>query len=138
MEREFEMTPDDLSLYAKNCGNLYPVMCGMAKTNAPQRSWETFVKLTIIPQYKRECHEPFEGMSLDEISETATDLKDHYAEHVKELEPSSPEPTKPTIMPRRPFDDDKPDGYQESDRDYVVNNIDACVAYLDRKTKGKT
>ncbi len=34
--------------------------------------------------------------------------------------------------PRRPYEDDKPDGYQESDRDYLENNNDLAVALLDR------
>ncbi len=37
------------------------------------------------------------------------------------------------ITPRRPLDDDKPNGYQESDKDYVLNNIAACVMLLDRE-----
>lgn len=32
---------------------------------------------------------------------------------------------------RRPLQDDEPDGYQESDRDYVLNNIEAAVSLLD-------
>ena len=34
--------------------------------------------------------------------------------------------------PRRPYYDDEPDGYQESDRDYLENNNDLAVALLDR------
>lgn len=40
----------------------------------------------------------------------------------------------PAITPRRPLDDDKPDGYLESDRDFVANNFDACVAFLKAAT----
>lgn len=35
------------------------------------------------------------------------------------------------INPRRPLDDNKPNGYMESDRDFVLNNIEACVEYLE-------
>lgn len=38
--------------------------------------------------------------------------------------------TQPT--PRRSLDDNYPDGYLESDRDFVLNNIDWCVAKLDQ------
>jgi hypothetical protein len=31
------------------------------------------------------------------------------------------------IKPRRPYEDDKPDGYLESDMDFVANNFDLCV-----------
>jgi hypothetical protein len=35
------------------------------------------------------------------------------------------------INPRRPYRDDAPGGdYYESDRDYVLNNLEACVTFL--------
>lgn len=37
-----------------------------------------------------------------------------------------------TYNPRRPLDDDAPDGYRESDRDYVLNNLELAVALLDK------
>jgi hypothetical protein len=37
----------------------------------------------------------------------------------------------PEYLPRRPLDDDKPDGYMESDRDYLLNNRFVAVALLD-------
>jgi len=33
--------------------------------------------------------------------------------------------------PRRLLDDDQPEGYRESDMDYVLNNLDVAVALLD-------
>jgi len=36
------------------------------------------------------------------------------------------------IEPRRLLDDDKPHGYLESDKDFVLNNIHTCVAFLER------
>lgn len=35
------------------------------------------------------------------------------------------------VIPRRPLIAAKPDGYMESDQDYVLNNLDACVRWLD-------
>lgn len=35
------------------------------------------------------------------------------------------------INPRRPLDDDEPDGYLESDRDWVDNNFDAVIEFLE-------
>lgn len=35
-----------------------------------------------------------------------------------------------TFKPRRPYDDAEPEGYQESDQDFVNNNLDLCVAFL--------
>ena len=37
----------------------------------------------------------------------------------------------PPTVERRPFDDDKPDGYMESDRDYIENNTEAAVWFLE-------
>jgi hypothetical protein len=42
------------------------------------------------------------------------------------------------ITPRRPLDDDRPDGYLESDRDFVMNNIEAAVELLERELGDKT
>lgn len=39
------------------------------------------------------------------------------------------------VEPRRLFDDTKPDGYLESDRDYVMNNLELAVWLLDRETE---
>jgi hypothetical protein len=39
-----------------------------------------------------------------------------------------------TITPRRPLNDDEPDGYLESDRDFVQNNFEACLAWLKEQT----
>jgi len=33
---------------------------------------------------------------------------------------------------RRPLDDDDPKGDQESDKDYVLNNVELCVWMLDQ------
>lgn len=37
----------------------------------------------------------------------------------------------PRVQARRPYDDDRPSGYVEGDRDYMENNLDACVWFLD-------
>ena len=39
------------------------------------------------------------------------------------------------ITPRRPLDDDQPKGYRESDKDFVLNNLDACVTLLEAMTE---
>jgi hypothetical protein len=36
----------------------------------------------------------------------------------------------PKVTPRRPYVDDKPDGYLESDNDFMENNADACCWFL--------
>lgn len=49
------------------------------------------------------------------------------------IEDTSPKRLMPKVSPRRPLDDDKPDGYLESDRDYVQNNMEAAVWFLDNR-----
>lgn len=41
-----------------------------------------------------------------------------------------------TPQRRRPLDDHEPDGYLESDNDYVLNNLEWCMDMLDRATGG--
>jgi hypothetical protein len=41
----------------------------------------------------------------------------------------------PEITPRRPLDDDDPSGYLESDNDFVGNNIEACLWFLENRDK---
>jgi hypothetical protein len=36
----------------------------------------------------------------------------------------------PEVKPRRPLEDDEPDGYLESDMDWARNNRDAVVWFL--------
>lgn len=37
----------------------------------------------------------------------------------------------PEVTPRRPLDDDSPKGYQESDKDFILNNLEAAVFLLE-------
>lgn len=46
-------------------------------------------------------------------------------EHLKTLPPM------PDVAPRRPYRDDKPGGYLESDRDFLEKNLDACLWFLE-------
>lgn len=41
----------------------------------------------------------------------------------------------PEIEPRRPYAEDQPEGYLESDRDFVTNNLEACVWFLENHAK---
>lgn len=42
------------------------------------------------------------------------------------------------VKPRRPLDEANPEGYQESDSDYVANNLALAVKLLDWARKQKT
>ena len=39
---------------------------------------------------------------------------------------------------RRPFDDDNPDGYLESDKDFIRNNEELCVWFLEQLDNNNT
>jgi hypothetical protein len=41
----------------------------------------------------------------------------------------------PLVIPRRPLDDDDPDGYLESDNDFVLNNIEAALWFLENRDR---
>lgn len=49
-----------------------------------------------------------------------------------EWQPSSP------VKPRRPLDDCRPDGYSESDRDFINNNQEAILEFLERHSVSST
>ena len=36
------------------------------------------------------------------------------------------------FKPRRPYWDEEPDGYMESDKDFVMNNLDLCLRFLEK------
>jgi hypothetical protein len=44
-------------------------------------------------------------------------------------------PALPEVEPRRPLDNDRPDEYLESDKDFVKNNFDACVLFLENRDR---
>jgi hypothetical protein len=41
----------------------------------------------------------------------------------------------PEIEPRRPYDDEHPDGYLESDQAFLKNNNDAAVWFLENRNR---
>lgn len=42
------------------------------------------------------------------------------------------------VIPRRPLDDDNPEGYLESDQDFVMNNLEAAVELLEKELEKET
>ncbi len=62
--------------------------------------------------------------------EKMEDLLYQLQKRVENLEKERPDIK---IIPRRPLDDDNPGGYLESDKDFALNNIHACVAFLERE-----
>ena len=80
------MTPKDLADYAINTSEFYDTHILLIKNNRPFVDWQYHVKVRILSKYKREMHEPFEGMSLDDIDTTANILIEYYVDHVKEMQ----------------------------------------------------
>lgn len=39
------------------------------------------------------------------------------------------------FKPRRPYDDNEPDGYMESDKDFLDNNLELCLRFLQKLEK---
>ena len=78
------MNANDLVLFATNTGKLYPRHLSLAKAGATLKGWENHVKTLVLPEYRFELREPYEGLSLVAIEQVAKELSDYYAEHVKE------------------------------------------------------
>lgn len=75
----------DLVLSAKSYGSLYEGFKDLAKRSANLKDWRIHVRTKVIPEYRKECHEPMEGMSLTNIEKVAKELKEYYEEHIEEL-----------------------------------------------------
>jgi len=41
----------------------------------------------------------------------------------------------PKIKARRPYADNEPNGYRESDNDFIQNNLSECVWFLENRDK---
>jgi hypothetical protein len=80
------MTPKVLYDYATNTGHFYQRHLRYARDNAPQREWVRYVRADLLPYYRRENHEPFEGMSVTEIEVVANELKFYYGNHIQEMD----------------------------------------------------
>ena len=74
--------------YAINTGSLYPQHCEMAREGADPRVWELHVRVNVLPLYRVELHERYEGMSLAELDLVAKELRDYYINHLNESDGS--------------------------------------------------
>jgi len=86
------MQVHDLTLYAINTSEWYETHKALAHAKTLAHpvvvfiTWRQHVINTVIPAYRREFHEPYEGMSEEEVKEVARNLQEHYEIHVAELE----------------------------------------------------
>jgi hypothetical protein len=72
----------------------------------------------------------FFGIPLNEDPRTEMLLAQKDAE-IEQLR-AELEAARNQVVSRRPLDDSEPDGYLESDKDYVLNNIEVCTTLLDK------
>jgi hypothetical protein len=74
--------------FAINTGKLYDQHCLMAREGASPRVWELHVRVNVLPAYRVERHEPYEGMSKAELSLCAHELATYYHLHLDESDGS--------------------------------------------------
>lgn len=72
--------------YAISTGSLYRQHCDMAREDASPRVWELHVRVNVLTEYRRAHHEPYEGMSRDELALVAKELANYYSRHIAEMD----------------------------------------------------
>ena len=77
------MTVEDLVLYAKNNQDLHEEQISMAVL--PVENWGIHVRIAVLPSYRRELHQPYEGMTLDNLHEVAEQLREYYVDYFRNM-----------------------------------------------------
>jgi hypothetical protein len=80
------MTPKFLFDYAVNTGHFYNRHLRLSRDAVPVHVWARYIRADLLPYYRREQHEPFDGMSCEEIDTVASKLMDYYANHIQEMD----------------------------------------------------
>jgi hypothetical protein len=70
--------------FAINTGKLYQQHCAMAREGATPRIWTLHVRANVLPLYRTELQEPYEGLSKAEIDLCAHELATYYHLHLDE------------------------------------------------------
>lgn len=73
-----------LVLYATNEGLLYPRHLELAREGAGLEVWVSHVRRAVLPAYRHQFNEPYEGLSLEDMANVAAELKAYYANHIEE------------------------------------------------------
>lgn len=74
-----------LVLFAQNTQSFYQKHLTMAKEKQTWLQWFNHVKVWVLPTYRKEMGEPFDGMSIVDLGLVADALKAYYEEHIKEM-----------------------------------------------------
>ena len=80
------MRSEELKTFAINTGKFYQQHIDMATEVASLRVWELHIRVNVLPEYRRAHHEPYDGLTIAEISEVATELQHYYSQHVGEMD----------------------------------------------------
>ena len=80
------MRVDELTTFAINTDKFYKQHVDMATEVASHRVWELHVRVNVLPLYRRAHHEPYDGLTIAEITEVATELQHYYSQHVGEMD----------------------------------------------------
>jgi hypothetical protein len=78
------MIPRVLFNYAINTGKLYEQHCTMAREGASLRVWQLHVTVNVLPAFKKENDEPYEGLSRAEVEMVGGELRAYYVQHMEE------------------------------------------------------
>jgi len=81
--------------------------------------------LTLDISWVAQAVKSYTGFDGDRLSGAWNTMQDF----IKQL------PVLPEVKPRRPIDDERPKGLLELDKDFVENNFDACVWFLENRDK---
>lgn len=82
------MRTQDLKDFAINTGKFYDQHCAMAREGASARVWTLHVRVVVLPAYRKEFDEPYEGMSKIDIDLVAIELRGYYLQHLRESDAS--------------------------------------------------
>lgn len=80
------MRVQDLQDFAINTGKFYDQHCQMAREGATARIWTLHVRANVLPLYRKEFDEPYEGMSKIDIDQVAIELRGYYLRHIAEMD----------------------------------------------------
>jgi hypothetical protein len=80
------MTIEELKIFAINTNKFYDQHCLMARECAMPRVWQLHVRVNVLPEYRRTLREPYDGMTMSELSVVASELHVYYSNHLWEMD----------------------------------------------------
>jgi hypothetical protein len=84
------MRIEELKTFAINTSKFYDQHCAMARECATPRIWQLHVRVNVLPEYRRAHREPYDGMTISDLSVVASELHVYYSNHVHESDAGEP------------------------------------------------